>query len=54
MRTKSKFPKIGVTVRFREEVIKKVDKIAENKAMERSEFIRKIVDNYINSYESGL
>ena len=54
MRTKSKFPKVVVNVRMQEETLKKVDKIAESKSMERSEFIRRIIDNYIQTNEAGL
>ena len=54
MRTKSKYPKTMITLRIRPEQLEKVDKIAENKRVERSELLRKVIDNYIATYETGL
>lgn len=51
MRKKSKYPKVQMNIRIREDVLKKVDKIAENKEMERSELLRKIIENYITTIE---
>ena len=51
MRTKSKYPKVGVTVRLREETLEKVDKIAENKREERSEILRRFIENGVRNYE---
>lgn len=51
MRTKSKYPKITVGVRIREETLQKVDKIAENKEIERSELLRRLIENGIRNYE---
>ena len=51
MRKKSKYPKTGVCIRIREDVLKKVDQMAENKEIERSELLRKIIENYITTIE---
>ena len=51
MRTKSKYPKVGVCIRLREETLKKVDKMAENKEIERSELLRRLIENGVRNYE---
>lgn len=51
MRKKSKYPKVQMNIRIREDVLKKVDEIADKKEIERSELLRKIIENYIVGYE---
>lgn len=51
MRTKSKYPKVQMNIRVRKDVLEKVDKIAEKKEIERSELLRKIIENYIATME---
>lgn len=51
MRTKSKYPKVQMNIRIRKDTLEKVDKIAEIKEIERSELLRKIIENYVISYE---
>ena len=50
MRTKTKYPKTGICIRIRKDILEKVDKIADKKLMERSEFLRKIIEEYITEY----
>lgn len=51
MRTKSKLPpKTAICVRLKQKTIKKVDEICQKKEEQRSEFIRKIIENTIENY----
>lgn len=50
MRTKTKYPKTGICIRIKKDTLEKVDKIAEKKLMERSELLRKIIEEYIEGY----
>lgn len=51
MRTKSKFPKTTICLRLDQKQLEKIEKIAENKRIERSELIRRIIDNYVKNVE---
>ena len=50
MRTKSTFPKIPVTVRLKPKTLEKVEKVAKNKEEDRSEFLRKLIENVMEAY----
>ncbi len=51
MKTKSIIPpKAVVTIRLKQKTIKKLDEICKNKEEGRSEVLRRIVENFIESY----
>lgn len=54
MREKSKYPKVALNIRIRKEQLEEIDKIADRKEIERSELIRKIIENFIRTYKTGL
>ena len=51
MREKSKFPKKAICLRINEKHLEKLDKIAEEKGMDKNELMRRIIEKYINNYE---
>ena len=50
MRKKSEFPKIPVTVRLKPQTLEKVEKLSRNKQEDRSEFLRKLIENVMEAY----
>ena len=51
MNTKSKYPKETVGVRLKPTTLKKVDEIAEKREEKRSETLRILIENAVQSYE---
>lgn len=54
MRTKSKFPKSNICVRVSLKTLEKLDKIANEREVERSELIRKILEQYVKNIELDI
>ena len=44
---RTRYPKLPVTIRLKESTLSQITKMAEINEMDRSEFLRRVVENYV-------